>query len=261
MLSRILPISLPPPERLIVLASLAAITLLAWLYLLGMARDMTAAADMGNMPGMAMDDMAMSPAVGSFPMVATMWAVMMAGMMIPSATPMILLYTTVQRKQGKHPVLMSGLFLAGYLFVWGGFAMAAASLQILAVRAALLSPSLSLVSTRVTGVSFLLAAAYEFSPLKNYCLKRCSGPLAFITRHWRPGAKGAISMGTLHGGFCVGCCWMLMLLLFAAGVMNLFWVAALSVLVLLQKVMPAGRWTTNLTGVAMLMTGLVLLVR
>jgi predicted metal-binding membrane protein len=246
-------------DRGIVLAALAAITLLAWIYLFGLTAsmsDMAGTVAMGDMPGMP------TPSLGrQFALAATMWAVMMAGMMLPSAAPMVLMFTSVQRRQGMRPVPMTGLFLAGYLLLWGGFAIAAAGLQIGLERAALLSPTLALLNARVTASSFVLAGLYEFSPLKHRCLQQCRGPLAFIIGHWRPGLAGAFRMGATHGALCLGCCWVLMLLLFAAGVMNLLWVAALSALVLGQKVLPGGRWTWSLTGTAMLAFGVVLLLR
>jgi predicted metal-binding membrane protein len=213
------------------------------------------------MSGMdAMPDMAMSSTPSQFLLTAIMWAVMMIGMMLPSATPMILLFTMVQRKQGTRPILTTGTFAAGYLIIWGGFAVVAAGLQVELGQMALLSPSLALVSKRLAGITFLLAAAYEFSPLKNRCLTQCSSPLSFITVHWRPGIAGALRMGIVHGAFCVGCCWALMLLLFVAGVMNLLWVALLAVLVLVQKVLPLQRATTMVTGGAMLIAGATLMV-
>ncbi len=249
--------SLLARERAIVLASLAGITVLAWLHLLGMAHDMAHPSDMGQMPGGLADGME----AGSFAVTAAMWAVMMAGMMLPAAAPMILLYAAVQRRQGRRPVLMTGLFSAGYLVVWGGFAMAAAGLQLLLAQAGLLSPSLALLNARLTGLAFVLAGLYEVSPLKNRCLDQCRAPLAFVMHHWRPGIRGAVGMGLRHGMVCLGCCWVLMLLLFAAGAMNLIWVAALSALVLGQKLLPGGRIVSAATGLVLLGVGAVLLVR
>jgi predicted metal-binding membrane protein len=240
-------------DRVIVLASLVAITGLAWAYLFSLSQDMAA---MNDMPGMAMSYM---PA--PFWLTAVMWVVMMVGMMLPSALPMILLFATVQRRQGDKPILTTSTFAAGYLLVWGGFAVAAAALQTELGEGTLLSSSLTFVSTRLAGLAFLLAAAFEFSPLKNRCLTQCSSPVAFITSHWRPGLSGAFRMGLFHGAFCVGCCWALMLLLFTAGVMNLLWVAALAVLVLVQKVLPYPRVATTVAGTAMAVVGLVLVLR
>jgi predicted metal-binding membrane protein len=239
-------------DRLIVVASLIAIVGLAWAYLFTLTQGMSG---MGDMPGMAMPS-----APASFLLTAIMWTVMMIGMMLPSATPMILLFTMVQRKQGTRPILMTGTFAAGYLIIWGSFAVAAAGLQVELGQVALLSPSLAFVSKRLAGITFLLAAAYEFSPLKNRCLTQCSSPLSFITVHWQPGIAGALRMGIVHGAFCVGCCWALMLLLFVAGVMNLLWIALLAVLVLVQRVLPHQRTTTMVTGGAMLIAGVTLMV-
>lgn len=239
-------------DQKIVLATLVAIAGLAWVYLFSLSQDM---AGMDDMPGMAM-----APMPAPFSLTAIMWAVMMVGMMLPSALPMILLFTTVQRKQGTQPALTTGTFVAGYLMVWGGYAVMAAALQVALGQMALLSPSMVLVSKQVAGLIFLLAAAYEFSPLKNRCLTQCSSPVAFITSHWRPGLSGAFRMGLTHGAFCVGCCWALMLLLFAAGVMNLLWVAALAVLVLAQKVVPYPRAAMTVAGTAMAVVGGILLL-
>ena len=238
-------------DRTIVVASLVAIAGLAWAYLFRLPNDMSG---MDDMPGMAM-----STGPTPFPITAIMWAVMMVGMMLPSALPMILLFTAVQRKQGSQPVIATGSFAAGYLLVWGCFAVAAAALQTKLAELAILSPSLTFVSIRLAGLAFLLAAAYEFSPFKSRCLTQCSSPLGFIMIHWRPGIRGALHMGVVHGGFCVGCCWALMLLLFAVGVMNLLWVALLAILVLVQKVIPFRRATTAITGTAMAVAGFVLL--
>lgn len=239
-------------DRAIVLASLVAIAGLAWTYLYSLSLDMSG---MEDMPGMAM-----SSAPAPFSLTVTMWAVMMVGMMLPSALPMILLFTAVQRRQGDKPVLMTSTFAAGYLLIWGGFALVAAVLQTELGRGALLSPSLTFVSTRLAGLTFLLAAAYEFSPLKNRCLTQCSSPIGFISSHWQPGVAGAFRMGLSHGTFCVGCCWALMLLLFTAGVMNLLWVAALAGVVLVQKILPYPRMATTMAGTVLAVMGLVLIV-
>jgi predicted metal-binding membrane protein len=255
--ARLLPLA---RDRWIVLASLVGMTALAWLCLIDMADGMNRTA-MGDMAGVAMpaEAAALAPMSGRFAIAAVMWAVMMAGMMLPSAMPMILLFAAVQRSRAGRPAPMSALFAAGYLLVWGGFALAAAALQLALQRRSLLSPALALADARVTAAAFLLAGAFEFSALKNRCLARCRAPFAFVVRHWRPGATSAVAMGARHGGFCLGCCWALMLLLFAAGVMNLLWVAALSGLVLLQKVLPGGRAVSAATGLAMLGVGAWLL--
>lgn len=203
----------------------------------------------------------MSTPPAAFPLTAAMWAAMMVGMMLPGAMPMILIFMKVQRKQGAVPLAATAAFAAGYLAIWSGFALAAAALQVWLGGMALLSASMTLVSTRLAGAAFLLAAGYEVSPLKERCLTQCSNPIGFITSHWEPGAAGAFRMGARHGAFCVGCCWALMLLLFAAGVMDLLWVAVLSVLVLLQKALPCPRIAATSAGIAMAAAGFVLVLR
>lgn len=243
-------------DQAIVLTSLVSVAALAWLHLFGMADDMTSPG-MGEMAAGAAEGMG----AGSFAVAAAMWAVMMVGMMLPAAAPMILLYVTVQRRQGRRPVLMTGLFSAGYLAAWGGFALVAASLQQLLNRAGLLSPSLALLNAKLTGLAFVLAGLYEVSPLKGRCFDQCRAPFAFVMRHWQPGTRGALNMGLRHGALCLGCCWVLMLLLFAAGAMNLIWVAALSALVLGQKLLPGGRAIPAVTGLVLVSIGMVLTIR
>jgi predicted metal-binding membrane protein len=239
-------------DRTIVIASLLAVAGLAWIYLFSLSQGMSG---MEDMPGMAM-----SSRPAPLWLTATMWVVMMVGMMLPTALPMILLFTVVQRRHGHKPVLMTTTFVSGYLITWAGFALLAALLQVELGKLALLSSSATFLSSKIAGATFLLAAAYEFSPLKQRCLTQCSSPVGFITSHWRAGVAGAFRMGLLHGTFCVGCCWGLMLLLFTAGVMNLAWVALLAVIVLLQKVLPYPRVATTIAGTALAVVGLILTI-
>jgi predicted metal-binding membrane protein len=248
----------------IVMASLVAITLLAWLYLVGVAREMAEMGDMVGMPEMAdMAGMALvtprAPWMVSDVMAATtMWAIMMAGMMLPTAVPMTLIYTRAARGNGAAPLLHGVIFTTGYLAMWCGFALAAAAAQWLLLRFDLFAPEMMVTNMFLGGALFVAAGVYEWSPLKNRCLAQCQSPLGFLIAHWRPGLAGAWRMGARHGAFCLGCCWALMLLLFVGGVMNLLWVAALSILVLLQKLVP-GKRAAQGTGVVMLIVGLVLI--
>lgn len=249
-------------EQVFVLAALLAVTILAWLWLIGPGQQGSAPDSHGTaMPGMDMPGMAADPAVTQrAALFATlMWAVMMAGMMLPGATPMILLFTAVQRRRQGSPLAATAVFLSGYAIVWGGFAVLAALAQVALSSAASLSSDLSLTS-RWAGAAVLAgAAAYELSPLKYRCLQRCRGPIGFVAQHWRPGRRGALTMGLRHGAYCLGCCWALMLLLFVGGVMNLVWVAALGALVLVQKLLPGGRMLPAATA-GLLLLGAVLLI-
>jgi predicted metal-binding membrane protein len=178
-------------------------------------------------------------------------------MMTPSATPLVLLHARgaerAQAAGGAPAWLASALLVAGYLAVWLVFAVAAAALQRALLPTGLLSPMMlwsrsALLSAAILG----LAGVYQLSPLKRRCLTQCRGPVSFIARHWRPGLGGAFVMGARHGVWCVGCCWMLMALLFVGGVMNLAWIAALSVLVLVEKVAPGGERVSRVTGIVLL---------
>jgi len=189
-----------------------------------------------------------------------MWWVMMVAMMLPSAAPTILLYARVHRHHQPHaraPHVF--LFLLGYLLAWLLFSVAATLLHAVLERSGLLHGMLMWSSNAtLTGALLLLAGAWQLTPLKHACLVQCRGPAAWLSRHWRPGAPGALRMGIHHGLFCVGCCWSLMLLLFAGGVMNLVWIAGLAILVLLEKLLPHGEWLARVTGALLLLAGCVM---
>ena len=227
-------------DRFVVGLSLSATVALAWLYLWRESAAMHAHMAMGVTMGMAL--------------LFAMWTVMMVGMMLPSAAPAILLYGTLVRRHAGHGRLLPAtwIFTAGYLLAWAAFSAAAALLQAGLQHYLLLDPMMA-ASYRPL-IALLLAAAvlYQLTPLKDRCLSRCREPLAFFITHWRPGAAGALRMGISHGAYCVGCCAALMLLLFAVGVMNLAAVAAIAAFVLVEKLLPAGRFTARLAGLALL---------
>jgi predicted metal-binding membrane protein len=254
-------------DQAVVLASLAAITGLAWLYLFDMAGEMSDMADMVGMPdmermaGMALVTPYARWGVGDALVAGTMWIVMMAGMMLPSAAPMILLYAAAERRRSPAPLLATPMFVLGYLLIWTGFAVAALTAQWLLLRFGLFAPEMRVTSGLLGGAVFIAAGLYEWSPLKERCLALCQSPLGFIAGHWRPGIIGALRMGLGHGAYCLGCCWVLMLLLFVGGVMNLLWVAALAALVLLQKVLPEVRRLSRATGLVMVAVGLYLIAQ
>ncbi len=237
-----------------VLAALAALTALAWLALLPIGRGMMPA----GMTGMA--GMAMAPPVvtmGDLALGFAMWAVMMPGMMLPSAAPMILTVARVHRsRRARFGVsLPLAAFLAGYLLVWTGFSAVAALAQWGLARAGLVAGMDGRVGPVLGGVLFVLAGIYQFSPLKHACLGSCRSPLGFLLAHWRDGNGGALRMGVRHGAVCLGCCWALMVLLFAVGAMNLAWVAGLGLLVLVEKLAPGGGWVARVSGVGMVVAG------
>lgn len=251
------------PEQGVVLLCLLGVIGLAWLVLWRLGETMPAMGMVG-MAGMVMDGaMSMPWQPGDFLLTFAMWAVMMVGMMLPGALPMILLYQRVagQRQSRWRACWQVALFTAAYLLVWSGFSAVATLLQWQLDQSALLTPALASANAWLGGGILLLAGVYQWLPAKQACLGHCRSPLSFLLGHWRPGAAGALHMGLAHGLYCLGCCWAVMGLLFVVGVMNLLWVALLSAFVLLEKLMPFGRWTCRLSGALMMVWGLVLLLR
>ena len=249
-------------DRQIVLAGLIGVTALAWIYLFTLAADMEEMVIRGPMSsGMAMAQ-ANPWSILDFVLMFLMWAVMMVGMMVPSAAPMILLFSTVTRKQKEdgNPYVPVGVFVLGYVLVWTAFSLIAASAQWLLEQAALLSPAMVSASPYLGGALLIAAGIYQLTPLKSACLNQCRTPTAFVSRHWRTGTTGTLIMGMHHGAFCVGCCWALMCLLFVGGVMNLLWVAVIAAFVLFEKILPAGHALGRLAGITLIAWGLWLLV-
>lgn len=258
-------------DRALVLASLVGLTALAWLHLVHMALDMGTGAmgggtaggmDMGAMGGaMTMAPVAWDAA--HFAVMFAMWAIMMVGMMLPSAAPMILLFAAIDRRKqlSRSPLRRTAVFTLGYLLVWTAFSLAATALQWGLNQAALLSPMMVSTSRVLGATLFIAAGIYQLTPLKHACLAHCRSPVHFIAAHWRPGTTGALRMGVAHGAYCVGCCWFLMGLLFVGGVMNLLWVAAIAAFVLAEKVAPRGELVARASGVLMIAFAGYLLAR
>ena len=256
-------------DRRVTAVALAAIVVLAWGYLLALSRQMgdTSMSDiasmpaMPDMPGMAgtADDAALSTGESTARAVL-MWWTMMIGMMVPSAAPMILLFGNVQRRQlaAEGPQLRVALFTGGYLAAWGAFSVLAAGAQLVLTRLTLLAPMDLRVTTWLGALFVGLAGVYQLTPLKNVCLRRCRSPAEFLSSHWRAGSAGAFRMGVDHGIYCVGCCWLLMGLLFVVGIMNLVWVAAIAAFVIIEKLLPYGETTARVTGLALLLLAVYL---
>jgi len=255
-------------DRWVVGGAIGIIGALAWSYVLWLANDM----DMGgmDMTGFRMAGIGIMLPTNEpwraieFAYVFLMWAVMMVGMMAPSAAPMILMYARVGRQwkaQGK-PYAATGWFAAGYLLAWSGFSLAATFLQWVIDRAALLDSQMAIASNLLGAIVLIAAGVYQWTPLKDVCLAQCQSPLLFLMRHggFQNHARGCLLLGLRHGGYCVGCCWVLMALLFVVGVMNVLWIALLALLVLLEKLTPVGRWIARAAGIACVAAGAWLLV-
>lgn len=237
-------------DRLAVAAGLVAITALAWLYIIYIGRTMSSSSVM-TMP------MAGAADLPSLAMLVPMWMVMMVAMMIPSASPTILLFTTVARgRQARGvPTASTAVFTLGYLLVWAFYATVAAVLQWELHRLALLSPAMVSARPWLGGGLLIAAGLYQWQSLKDSCLSHCRSPLGFLAAEWREGTWGALVMGIRHGSFCVGCCALLMTLLFVAGVMNLLWVAAIAIFVLIERLAPSGKRFGRAIGFALVAWG------
>ncbi|MGH8019343.1 MAG: DUF2182 domain-containing protein [Opitutaceae bacterium] len=224
-------------DRWLVGGSLALAVALCGTWIVPMCRDMYGAMD-GSAAWMMTDRWDSRHLALLF----AMWTVMMAGMMLPSAAPALLLYACVIRKSpaGDRTPAHVYAFAGGYLVVWTVFSFAATVLQRVLAERLLLSSMMETSDPVFDGVVLMAAGIYQFTPFKRACLGRCRSPVEFITRFWKPGVGGGFYLGTMNGLYCLGCCWALMLLLFVGGVMNLWWIAALTVFVLLEKVAPFG---------------------
>lgn len=277
-------------DRAMVVIAIVTITVLAWAYILwlaaqmGMAMPTAATAEHAmagmNMPGasetMAGMDMgsgvgaAVEPAfrpwsVGDFAFMFTMWAVMMVGMMTPSVAPMVLLYAAVGRNAAAsgRPLAATGWFVAGYLSAWTAFSLAATGAQWTLTRLALLTPMMASASGVFGGIVLLTAGLYQWSPLKDTCLHQCQTPLGFLMSRggFRSNPFAALRLGAEHGAYCVGCCWVLMTLLFVGGIMNVLWIAGLTILILVEKIVPMGRLTPRVAGAVIATAGVFLLFK
>ena len=247
-------------DRAVIVAGLVGVSVLAWVDMVLMARGLPCAACLGMAMEMAKPHL--QPwTVGYFTMMFVMWAEMMVAMMVPTVAPMVLLFATVnrQRREEQQPFVPTAIFLLGYLVVWTGFSLAATLAQWGLHDAALLSPALASTSHVLSGAVLLAAGAFQWTPWKNACLKHCRSPLSFLMTEWREGKWGAFVMGVRSGNFCLGCCWLLMLLLFVAGVMNLLWIALITAFVLAEKIAPGPKWITRTAGVGMAVWGVWLI--
>jgi predicted metal-binding membrane protein len=252
-------------DRSVVAGALGVLAALAWIYVLWLAADM----DMGGMDmsgfrtipaGVGLMAPAFAPwSAMEFVLVFAMWVVMMVGMMTPSAAPMILIYARVGRQAAiaDKPFAATGWFAAGYFLSWTGFSLIAAAAQWALDRAALLDPIMASASNVLGGIVLITAGIYQWTRFKDMCLAHCQSPFQFIQRHggFRGDIAGSLLLGLRHGAYCVGCCWVLMALLFVGGVMNVLWIALLAVLVLLEKLAPMGRLIARLVGVALVVAG------
>lgn len=247
--------SLAPRDRLVLGGVLLAILALSWGYLVLMDVHMNAMLAIGA----GITDFSRPWSMPDLWFTLLMWVVMMIGMMAPAAAPVLHLYAKAQVGR-RSPIAATLWFASGYALAWSPFSVVATLAQWLLHQTALLSPTLAASSPILGGVLLCAAGAYQFTALKRVCLTHCRSPLGFLLSRWRDGPLGALGMGLRHGWYCLGCCWALMALLFVAGVMNLLWIAALALLVLVEKAAPRGYAVGRVAGAVMLGVGIGVLL-
>jgi len=246
-------------DRLIIISGLFFITLLSWLYIVYLYNQMVY---------MDMDAlffaMPMTPKWAStdFILLFLMWLVMMIAMMTPSVAPLILTFAKInrQRRQQDRPFVNTAYLIAGYFLVWAGFSVSATALQWLLQQIALLNPEMKTTSKILGSIILIATGIFQFTPIKQTCLKYCRTPLGFVLQHWKEGKLSALLMGIENGFYCLGCCWLLMALLFVVGIMNLLWIALIAVFVLVEKITPNIKWIPYIAGVVLIAYGVISLI-
>ena len=198
-----------------------------------------------------------------FTLLFLMWLVMMIAMMTPSVLPLILVFATInrKRKQQDHPFVNAAFLTAGYFLVWAAFSLAATALQWSLQQISLLSPDMKTTSKIFGSIILITTGIFQFTPIKQTCLAHCRTPLNFVLQHWKEGKQGALRMGIENGFYCLGCCWMLMVLLFVTGIMNLLWVSIIALFVLVEKILSRIKWIPYLAGIVLILYGILLLIK
>ena len=244
-------------DRTPALVLLVLLPVLCWAWIVAMARDMY-----GPMTGASAWMMTANWDLPHLLLLWAMWTVMMTGMMLPSASPLVLLYGATARRSARETAGRQIYALAaGYLIVWAVFSLGATALQRGLAVLLLATPMMESASSRIAGTFLLIAGLYQLTPIKHACLRTCRSPLGFLMSRWRGGWSGAMNMGLEHGAYCVGCCWALMLLLFAGGVMNVMVIVALTAFIGLEKLAPLGAHAARIGGVLLMAAGIWMLVR
>ena len=244
-------------QRATLFVLLVLTPVLSWMWIVMMARDMY-----GPMTGASAWMMTTHWDAPHLLLLWAMWSVMMTAMMLPSAAPLILLYGAAARRSRQRTARRHIYALAaGYLAAWTAFSLAATALQRALASLLLVSPMMEAGSSRVSATLLVIAGVYQWTPLKHACLRTCQSPLGFLMAHWRDGWSGAFRVGLEHGSYCIGCCWALMLLLFAGGVMNVVVIAGLTAWVAFEKLAPFGRRGAQFSGAIMIAVGSWILMR
>lgn len=245
--------TLPTRDRIVILSALAGVTGLAWVYLVNISTHMETMVHARVETVLQLVPWTLT----DFILMGLMWSIMMVGMMLPSAAPLILVHAAVVRKAAGDGVRLAPtvVFTSGYLVIWTSFSVGATVVQWALHQAALLSPMMETTGVGLGAGILITAGIYQLTPWKETCLDHCRSPSHFISQHWKPGLLGAFRMGLEHGVYCLGCCWALMGLLFVGGVMNLLWIAGIALFVFIEKVFAVGFWGRRLAGWMMILAG------
>jgi predicted metal-binding membrane protein len=247
-------------QRRAILVVLLALSAVSWVVVIWQSGTMRTAGD-GMAGGMANGAAGLTMGM-SAPIFLAIWVVMMAAMMLPSAAPMILMFDAIQAgrsRQGRSTV-PTGIFVGGYLVVWASFGVVAYAAALLAGGLSDASPDLAMIAPRIGGAVIVAAGIYQLTPLKQACLSKCRTPTQFVLTSWRDGLLGTFRMGLGHGTYCLGCCWLLFVILFPLGIMNVAAMALVALLVLAEKTLPVGRRISQLVGVALVTVGLAIVL-
>ena len=242
-----IPAGLTVTDKLVIGGGLAAVCGLAWTAMTWQAGAMM---PMDASGGEATGTAALPPVPVEFILIYLMWVVMMVAMMVPGASPMIAVFGAInrRRREERGPWVRTTVFLLGYLAVWSLFSAVATTMQLMLQNTGALTPMMASSSATLSASLFAAAGLYQWTPLKDFCLNHCRSPIGFVLSEWRDGPAGAVVMGFRHGLYCVGCCAAIMGLLFAVAVMDLRWVAAITVLVTVEKLLPWPRFCRHLIG-------------
>lgn len=243
-------------ERRLVLWAMVSLAALAWAYTLYLGVQHQSMVDTMATP------MTMQWSIADVIFMFFMWAVMMFAMMLPSVTPTVLIFGRVREKREVAGQIFAptGAFVVGYLIVWAGFSLLATTANWSLHTGGLMSSTMGNIGPQTGGLLLVMAGVFQWTPLKNACLDHCRSPMNFLMQHWREGNSGAVLMGMHHGIYCLGCCWILMALLFVGGVMNLYWIAGLTLFVLIEKLVSGGVWFSRVTGGGLIIAGIALFV-
>ena len=249
-------------QRVLLGILLFVIVALAWTYLIWMASSMAISNSSQIANNALMPAMTFSNTTRIW-WLFVMWAVMSVAMMLPTALPMVMLFSRFW--EGRHPNIESVkptlLLVLGYLMVWIGFGFIAALVQLWLEHLELVTPVMGKMNSPIVGGLVLIGAGlFQLTPLKTACLSKCRTPMMFLNTRWREGRSGSFIMGLDHGTICLGCCWALMLVMFVAGVMNLFWMATLAALMLAEKIVPNGNMLAKITGWGLIAIGVLMII-